>query len=101
MDLPITDEELNTIIKAMSLGGDASLYHKLKLIKELKDQGLPYKKNSKRKIRSGCMMKNLIQVKYYFKEHPKTALSIYLKTQEQVEAFKTKHPDYVYITENN
>lgn len=47
------------------------------------------------------MMKNLIQVKYYFKEHPKTTLSIYLKTQEQVEEFKTKHPDYVYITENN
>ena len=47
------------------------------------------------------MMKNLIQVKYYFKEHPNTALSIYLKTQEQVEAFKTKHPDSVYITENN
>ena len=46
-------------------------------------------------------MTNLIQVKYYFKEHPKTALSIYLKTQEQVEACKTKHPDYVYITENN
>ena len=44
MDLPITDEELNTIIKAMSLGGDASLYHGLKLVKELKDQGLPYKK---------------------------------------------------------
>ena len=44
MDLPITDEELNTIIKAMSLGGDASLYHKLKLVKELKDPGLPYKK---------------------------------------------------------
>lgn len=44
MDLPITDGELDTIIKAMSLGGDASLYHKLKLMKELKDQGLPYKK---------------------------------------------------------
>lgn len=44
MDLPITDEELNTIIKAMSLGGDASLYHKLKLVKELKDERLPYKK---------------------------------------------------------
>ena len=44
MDLPITDEELNTIIKAMSLGGDASLYHKLKLVKELKEEGLPYKK---------------------------------------------------------
>ena len=44
MDLPINDEELNTIVSAMSLGGDTALYQKLKLIKELKDQGLPYKK---------------------------------------------------------
>ena len=44
MDLPITDEELNTIVKAMALGGDTALYQKLKLVKELKDQGLPYKK---------------------------------------------------------
>ena len=44
MDLPITDKELDTIINAMSLGGDVSLYQKLKLIKELKEQGLPYKK---------------------------------------------------------
>lgn len=43
MDLPITDKELNTIINAMALGGDTALYQKLKLIKELKDQGLPYK----------------------------------------------------------
>ena len=33
MDLPITDEELTTIINAMSLGGDTSLYQKLKLVK--------------------------------------------------------------------
>ncbi len=44
MDLPINDEELNTIINAMALGGDTSLFQKLKLVKELKDQGLPYKK---------------------------------------------------------
>jgi len=44
MDLPITDEELTTIINAMSLGGDTSLYQKLKFVKELKEQGLPYKK---------------------------------------------------------
>jgi hypothetical protein len=44
MDLPINDEELNTIVSAMHLGGDVALYHKLKLVKELKDQGLPYKK---------------------------------------------------------
>jgi hypothetical protein len=44
MDLPINDEELNTIVRAMSLGGDTALYQKLKLVKELKEQGLPYKK---------------------------------------------------------
>jgi len=42
MNLPINDKELNTIIKAMSLGGDTALYQKLKLVKELKEQGLPY-----------------------------------------------------------
>ena len=44
MDLPINDDELNTIIRAMSLGGDTALYQKLKLVKELRAQGLPYKK---------------------------------------------------------
>ncbi len=44
MDLPINDEELNTIVKSLGFGGDAALYHKLKLVKELKEQGLPYKK---------------------------------------------------------
>jgi hypothetical protein len=42
-------------------------------------------------------MENLIQVKYYFKEHPNTTLSVFLKTQDQVDAFKAKHPDYVYV----
>ena len=44
MALPINDEELNTIVSAMHLGGDAALYQKLKLVKELREQGLPYKK---------------------------------------------------------
>ena len=44
MDLPITDEDLSSIINAMILGGDTFLYKKLKLVKELKDQDLPYKK---------------------------------------------------------
>ena len=44
MDLPINDKELNTIVNAMAFGGDAALYQKLKLVKELKEQGLPYKK---------------------------------------------------------
>ena len=44
MDLPINDDELNTIISAMTMGGDTALYQKLKLVKELREQGLPYKK---------------------------------------------------------
>ena len=44
MDLPINDDELNTIISAMTMGGDTALYQKLKLVKELRDQDLPYKK---------------------------------------------------------
>jgi len=44
MDLPITDEELNTIISALTLGGNTALYQKLKLVKHLREQGLPYKK---------------------------------------------------------
>ncbi|MFZ9728288.1 MAG: hypothetical protein ACO3CD_04680 [Candidatus Nanopelagicaceae bacterium] len=44
MDLPINDDELNTIIKSLTLGGDTALYQKLKLVKELQEQGLPYKK---------------------------------------------------------
>ena len=44
MDLPIDDKELDTIVKAMALGGDTALYQKLKLVKELREQELPYKK---------------------------------------------------------
>tara|TARA_B100000925_G_scaffold183503_1_gene138610 strand:- start:98 stop:268 length:171 start_codon:yes stop_codon:yes gene_type:complete len=46
MDLPVDDKELNTIIKALTLGGDTALYQKLKLVKETRDAnpGGPYKK---------------------------------------------------------
>jgi hypothetical protein len=44
MDLPINDEELNIIISALTLGGNSALYQKLKLVKELREQNLPYKK---------------------------------------------------------
>ncbi len=44
MDLPINDQELNTIISALTLGGNTALYQKLKLVKELREQELPYKK---------------------------------------------------------
>jgi hypothetical protein len=44
MDLPINDNELDTIIKALTLGGNVALYQKLKLVKNLREQNLPYKK---------------------------------------------------------
>jgi hypothetical protein len=44
MDLPIDDKELATIVSAMTMGGDTALYQKLKLVKELREQNLPYKK---------------------------------------------------------
>ena len=31
MDLPINNEELGTIVKALTLGGDTALYQKLKV----------------------------------------------------------------------
>ena len=46
MDLPINNEELGFIVKALTLGGDTALYQKLKLVKETIDAnpGGPYKK---------------------------------------------------------
>ena len=44
MELSINDKELNTIVSALRLSGDAALYQKLKLVKELREQDLPYKK---------------------------------------------------------
>ena len=46
MDLPINDQDLDTIVKALALGGDARLYHLLKEVKETRDAnpGGPYKK---------------------------------------------------------
>ena len=46
MDLPINDNDLETIVNALSLGVDARLYHLLKEVKEVRDSnpGGPYKK---------------------------------------------------------
>ena len=46
MDLPINDNDLDTIVKALALGGDARLYHLLKEDKEVRenDPNGPYKK---------------------------------------------------------
>lgn len=43
------------------------------------------------------METKMIRVKYYFKEHPKTSLSVFLKSQQEVDAFKQQHPNYVYV----
>ena len=46
MELPINDNDLETIVKALSLGGDARLYHLLKEVKDVRDNNPygPYKK---------------------------------------------------------
>ena len=46
MDLPIDDKELATIVKSLTLGGSSSLYQKLKLVKEVREENHdgPYKK---------------------------------------------------------
>ena len=46
MQLPIDHKDLATIVKALSLGGDARLYHLLKEVKEVRElnPGGPYKK---------------------------------------------------------
>ncbi len=49
MDLPINDKELATIVSALRLGGDTSLYQKLNRIKDVRDAnpGGPYKKTAR------------------------------------------------------
>ena len=46
MELPINDKDLDTIVNALSLGGDARLYHLLKEVKDVRDNNPdgPYKK---------------------------------------------------------
>ena len=46
MDLPINDQDLETIVNALALGGDARLYHLLKEVKQVRDDNRngPYKK---------------------------------------------------------
>ena len=36
MELPITDKDLETIVNALSLGGDARLYHLLSDVRDYK-----------------------------------------------------------------
>ena len=46
MELPIDDKELAVIVNALTLGGSSSLYQKLKLVKEVREENPdgPYKK---------------------------------------------------------
>ena len=46
MELPINDQDLDTIVNALALGGDTRLYHLLKEVKQVRDlnPGGPYKK---------------------------------------------------------
>ena len=46
MELPINDQDLDTIVNALALGGDAPLYHLLKEVKHVRDNNPdgPYKK---------------------------------------------------------
>ena len=39
MELPINDKELDTIVRALTLGGDTALFQKLKLVKETREEG--------------------------------------------------------------
>ena len=51
MDLPINDQDLDTIVKALALGGDARLYHLLKEVKQVSqnDPNGPYKRTLREK----------------------------------------------------
>ena len=51
MDLPINDQDLDTIVKALALGGDARLYHLLKEVKQVRqnDPNGPYKRTLREK----------------------------------------------------
>ena len=51
MDLPINDNDLDTIVKALALGGDARLYHLLKEVKQVRDANPdgPYKRTLREK----------------------------------------------------
>ena len=51
MDLPINDQDLDTIVTALALGGDARLYHLLKEVKQVRDANPdgPYKRTLREK----------------------------------------------------
>jgi hypothetical protein len=44
MELPINVNELDLIVKSLGFGGNAALYHKLKLVRDLMKENQDYKK---------------------------------------------------------
>jgi hypothetical protein len=44
MELPINVNELDLIVKSLGFGGNAALYHKLKLVRDLINENQDYKK---------------------------------------------------------
>ena len=46
MELPINEQDLDTIVNALALGGDSRLYHLLKEVKQVRDDNPdgPYKR---------------------------------------------------------
>ena len=51
MELPINDNDLDIIVKALALGGDARLYHLLKEVRDVRkdDPNGPHKKTLREK----------------------------------------------------
>ena len=51
MDLPINDQDLDTIVQALALGGDARLYHLLKEVRDVRKEAPngPYKRTLREK----------------------------------------------------
>jgi hypothetical protein len=39
----------------------------------------------------------MIKVSYQYPGHPQTNLFVFLKTQEQVDAFKKKYSNYIFM----
>jgi hypothetical protein len=44
MELTLTEKEMDSILSALRLGGNPTLYQKLKIANDLMKKGLPYKK---------------------------------------------------------
>ena len=59
MDLPIDDKDLEVIVNALALGGDARLYHKLKEVKQVREMYPSLQENIKRAEKYDNLMSHL------------------------------------------